>query len=56
MPDELLRAAAPTESATDPGELLCASISKQAEGPITTASLSRALDALRRQSDDDHVV
>ena len=55
-PDELLRAATPAESVTDPGELLRASIPKQEEGPITTASLARALDALRRQSDDDHGV
>ena len=54
QPDELLRAAAPAESATDPGELLRASLPKQESGPITTASLSKALDALRRQSEDDH--
>jgi len=54
QPDELLRAAAPAQSATDPGELLRASIPKQEEGPITTASLSKALDSMRRQSNDDH--
>ena len=44
------------ESATDPAELLRAAIPQQEAGPITTASLSKALDAMRRRSHEDHGV
>jgi hypothetical protein len=56
QPDELLRASAPAESTTAPNELLRASIPQQEHGPITPASLAKAMEALRRQSqaDEDH--
>jgi hypothetical protein len=53
QPDDLLRAAAPAVSETDPQELLRASLSQQEHGPVTTASLAKAMEALRRQSKVD---
>ncbi|MCW3095592.1 MAG: hypothetical protein JWL77_1210 [Chthonomonadaceae bacterium] len=53
QPDELLRPSAPAESATDPNELLRASIPQKEHGPITPASLAKAMEALRRQSQED---
>ena len=53
QPEELLRPSAPSESATDPDELLRASDAQTESGPITTASLAKAMEALRRQSKAD---
>lgn len=51
--EELLRAAAPAESASEPNELLRASAPQQERGPITAAALSKAMDSMRRQSQED---